>query len=165
MSSSNGHVTFHEELVLGRRALLAKFRSGPTRTLAAGELLTEAGSSHAIYHLTTGWGCQFREFSDANLAIVDVYLPATVVGLDAILRSRASEKIMALSSVLVEVIDAQDALIELMTCRSTALYVVWLLAQRQRHSDRLLATISSLDARGEWRRCYSISTYDYADKN
>jgi CRP/FNR family transcriptional regulator, anaerobic regulatory protein len=148
MAPSNGHVTLHEELVLGRRALLARFRSSPARILAAGELLTEAGSSHAIYHLTTGWACQFREFSDADLAIVDVYLPANVVGLDAILRSRPPEKVMALSSVGIEMIDVKDAPIELMTCRSTALYIAWLLGQRQRRSDRLLAAISSLDARG-----------------
>ena len=148
MAPSNDHVTLREELVLGRRALLARFRSSQTRTLAAGELLTEAGSSHAIYHLTTGWACQFREFADADLAIVDVYLPATVVGLDAILQSRPSEKVMTLASVAVEVIDAKDALIELMSCRSTALYIVWLLGQRQRRSDRHLAAMSSLDARG-----------------
>jgi CRP-like cAMP-binding protein len=73
---------------------------------------------------------------------------ATVVGLDAILRSRPSEKVKAFSSVAIEVIDANDALIELMSCRSTALYIVWLLGQRQRRSDRLLAAMSSLDARG-----------------
>jgi len=148
MAPSNGHLTLHEELVLGRRALLARFRSAPTRTLAAGEWLTEAGSSHAIYHLTTGWACQFREFSDADLTIVDVYLPATVIGLDAILRSRSSEKVMTLSSAAIEVIDTKDALIELMSCRSTALYIAWLLGQRQRRSDRFLAALSSLDARG-----------------
>ena len=148
MAPLNGHVTLHEELVLGRRALLARFHSAPTRTLAAGELLTEAGSSHAIYHLTTGWACQFREFADADLTIVDVYLPATVIGLDAILRSRSSEKVMTLSSAAIEVIDTKDALIELMSCRSTALYIAWVLGQRQRRSDRLLAAMSSLDARG-----------------
>jgi CRP-like cAMP-binding protein len=148
MVPSNGPVTLQEELVLGRRALLAKFRSAPTRTIAAGELLTETGTSHAIYHLTTGWACQFREFSDADLTIVDVYLPATVIGLDAILRSRSSEKVMTLSSAAIEVIDTKDALIELMSCRSTALYIAWLLGQRQRRSDRLLAAMSSLDARG-----------------
>jgi CRP/FNR family transcriptional regulator, anaerobic regulatory protein len=148
MAPPNGHVTLHEELVLGRRALLARFRSSLTRTLSAGELLTEAGSSHAIYHLTTGWACQFREFADADLAIVDVYLPGTVVGLDAMLRSGPSEKVMMLTSAAVEVIDAKDALVELMTCRHTALYIVWLLGQRQRRSGRLLAAMSSLDARG-----------------
>jgi hypothetical protein len=46
---------------------------------------------------------------------------------------------MTLSSVAVEVIDAKDALIELMACRSAALYIMWLLGQRQRRCDRLLA--------------------------
>ena len=148
MAPSNGHLTLHEELVVGRRALLASFRSSPTRSLSAGESLAEAGSSHAIYHLTMGWACQFREFADADLTIVDVYLPATVIGLDSILRSRSSEKILTLSSAAIEVIDTKDALIKLMSCRSTALYIAWLLGQRQRRSDRLLAAMSSLDARG-----------------
>jgi CRP-like cAMP-binding protein len=148
MVPSNGPVTLQEELVLGRRALLAKFCSAPTRILAAGESLAEAGSSPAIYQVTTGWACQCRERPDFHQAIVDVYLPATVLGLDAILRSRSSEKVVTLSSAAIRVIDAKDALIELISCRSTALYIVWLLGQRQRRSDRLLAAMSSLDARG-----------------
>ena len=36
---------------------------------------------------------------------------------------------------------------ELMAHRSTALFVAWLLGERQRRADRLLATISGLDAR------------------
>jgi CRP-like cAMP-binding protein len=86
-----------------------------------------------------------REFCKS---LVHVYLPATVIGLDAILRSRSSEKVMTLSSAAIEVIDTKDALIELMSCRSSALYIAWLLGQRQRRSDRLLAAMSSLDARG-----------------
>ena len=146
--ASNGHFTLREELVIGRRALLARFRSSPTRTLAAGESLAEAGSSRAIYHLTTGWACQYREFADFHEAIVDVYLPASVVGLDAILGSRSSVKVMTVSSAAIEVIDTKDALIELVSCRSTALYIVLLLARRQRRSDRFFAAMSSLDARG-----------------
>jgi hypothetical protein len=34
MAPSNGHVTLLEELVLGRRASFARFRSSPTRTLS-----------------------------------------------------------------------------------------------------------------------------------
>jgi CRP-like cAMP-binding protein len=148
MAPLNGPVMLHEELVLGRRALLARFRSATTRILAAGESLAEAGSSPAIYYVATGWACQCRERPDFHQVIVDVYLPATVVGLDAILRSRPSEKVMTLSSAAIRVIDAENALIELMSCRSTALYIVWLLGQRQRRSDRLLAAMSTLDARG-----------------
>ena len=54
---------------------------------------------------------------------------------------------MTLSLAAIQVIDRKIAITELMSCRSTALYIVWLLGQRQRRSDRLLAAISSLDAR------------------
>ena len=37
---------------------------------------------------------------------------------------------------------------QLMADRSTAIYVAWLLGQRQRRADRLLAAITGLDARG-----------------
>jgi hypothetical protein len=55
---------------------------------------------------------------------------------------------MTLTSVTTEVIDAVREFTDLMTCRSTALYVAWLLDRRQRRSDSLLAAVSSLDARG-----------------
>jgi len=55
---------------------------------------------------------------------------------------------MTLTSVNTEVIDAAREFTDLMTCRPTALYVAWLLGRRQRRSDRLLAAVSSLDARG-----------------
>jgi len=71
-----------------------------------------------------------------------------VIGLDAAFRTRASEKVMTLTSIAAEVIDAKAGLTNLMACRSTALYIAWLLGRRQRHSDRLLAANSSLDPRG-----------------
>jgi CRP-like cAMP-binding protein len=55
---------------------------------------------------------------------------------------------MALTSITVAAIDAEDALTDLMACRPMALYIAWLLGQRQRRADRLLAAISCLDARG-----------------
>ena len=58
------------------------------------------------------------------------------------------KEVLTLTSVTAEKIEAEDALIDLMTCRPTALYIVWLLSQRQRRADRLLAAISCLDARG-----------------
>jgi CRP-like cAMP-binding protein len=55
---------------------------------------------------------------------------------------------LALNSVTVEPLPADHRLIELMADRSIALYLAWLLSKRQRRADRLLAAISSLDARG-----------------
>jgi len=149
VTQSNSRVALRDELVLGRRELSARFHDAPPRTLERGELLVAAAHSrNVIYHLIAGWAYQFREFPDSDRAIVDIYLPGDVVGLDAVLGSRPSEKVMTLTSLAIEVIDATDALVNLMTCRSIALYIAWLLGQRQRRSDRLVAAISSLDARG-----------------
>ena len=149
MTPSSDHVALRNELVIGRRALRARFAGAPLRTLAAGELLTAAAcSSNLIYHLVEGWACQVRDFSDGHQAILDIYTPGEVIGLDAIFRTRPLEKVITLTSIATTMIDAKSALSNLMTCRSTALYIAWLLGRRQRRSDQLLAAISTLDARG-----------------
>jgi CRP-like cAMP-binding protein len=110
----------------------------------SGELLP----SDEIYHLQTGWACQFRNLSNGRRAIVDVFLPGDMIGLDSALHSRQQEEIVTLTAVTLRAITAEDALIDLMGCRSAALYITWLLVQRQQRADRLLAAISCLDAPG-----------------
>jgi CRP-like cAMP-binding protein len=149
VTRSNGRVVLRDELVLGRRELSARFHNGPARTLERGALLvTAVHSRNVVYHLIAGWACQFREFSTFHQAIVDFYLPGDVVGLGAVVPSRPVEKVMSLTSLTIEVIDATDAVVGLMRCGSTALYIAWLLGQQQQRSDRLVAALSSLDARG-----------------
>jgi CRP-like cAMP-binding protein len=145
----NSRIRLRGELALGRQELKAKFDSSPPRILRSGELLAVAvGSRDAIYHLRAGWACQFRDLPNGRRAIVDIYLPGDVIGLDAAIRARRSEEILTLTSVTVETIHARDALIDLTASQSTALYIAWLLAQRQRRANRLLAAFSCLDARG-----------------
>jgi CRP/FNR family transcriptional regulator, anaerobic regulatory protein len=55
---------------------------------------------------------------------------------------------VTLTPATVEAIPGEDTLIELMADPPTALYITYLLGQRQRRMDRLLAAISCLDARG-----------------
>ena len=149
VTGSNGRVSLRDELVLGRRELSARFRALPPRTLGPGELLASATrSGNVIYHLVAGWACRFRELSDGHQVILDIYLPGDVIGLDAVLRTRPLDEVMTLTSITSEVIDAEDGLTDLMMCRSTALYIAWLLGKRQQRSDRYLAAISGLDARG-----------------
>jgi CRP/FNR family transcriptional regulator, anaerobic regulatory protein len=144
----NSRIRLRGELALGRQELNAKFDSSPPRILRSGELLAVAvGSRDAIYHLRAGWACQFRDLPNGRRAIVDIYLPGDVIGLDAAIRTRRSEEVLTLTSVTVETIHAEDALIDLTATQSTALYIVWLLSQRQRR-DRLRAALSCLDARG-----------------
>jgi CRP/FNR family transcriptional regulator, anaerobic regulatory protein len=138
----------HSQLTLGRSKLRAIFSNSPLCTLKAGELLTAAGSSDGIYRLRTGWACQFRDLGNGRRAILDVYLPGDVIGLDAGVHTRPPEEILMLTAATIEVIPAEDALIELVADRPTALYIALLLSQRQRRTDRLLSAISCLDARG-----------------
>ena len=110
----------------------------------AGELLP----SNEICHLRVGWACQFHALSNGSRAIVHVYLPGDVIGLDTFLCTRRFEEISALTAVTIETVDPLDAQSSLMANRPIALYVAWLLGQRQRRADRLVAAISCLDAPG-----------------
>jgi CRP/FNR family transcriptional regulator len=137
------------ELALGRRELSSRFRSPPPRTVAPRQLLaTSAASKGAIYHIRAGWACQFRDLANGRRAIVDIYLPGDVVGLDAVFKTRGLEEVVTITSVTAEVIDEEGALLGLMACRPTALYIAWLFSHRQRRVDQLLAAVLRLDARG-----------------
>ena len=139
----------HGELTIGQRQLNTIFSGSPPRVLEAGEILGAAdGSSDAICRLRAGWACEFRDFPNGARAIVDVYLPGDVRGLQAIFGTRPLEEISTLSTVTIETIPTAVAMIELMGSRPTALYIAWLLSRRQRRADRLLAALSRLDARG-----------------
>jgi len=142
------NIAVREELLLGRRMLTASFQVSPPHTLGAGELLAFSRSSNTISHLVSGWACRFRDFPDGHKAIVEIYLPGDLIGLERVLFPWTAAGVMSLTSVTMKVIDAKDGLVDLMSRRSTALYVAWLLSRGQRRSDHLLSAISGLDARG-----------------
>src|SRR5689334_19556028 len=87
-----------ENLVLGRRELSARFRRSPPRTLRAGEsLIAAAQSRNVIYRLHEGWAGQFCDFSNGGQAIIHIYLPGDVIGLDAVLRTRLLKEVTTLT--------------------------------------------------------------------
>ena len=105
-------------------------------------------SGNAICHLVEGWACRFHSFSNGHQAIVNIYLPGDIIGLDAVSRSRSLEGVITLTSIVTETIDGEQALADLTTSRSIAVYIGWALGRQQRRTERHVATISSLDARG-----------------
>jgi len=142
-------VAIHNELALGQRMLGTILCASTARTLKANEKLAAAASpAEAVYRLRTGWACQFRELSNGGRAIVDVYIPGDIIGLDTVLHTRPLQEVLTLCAVTIEEVPREDALMQLMADRPTALYVAWLLGQRQRRADRLLAAITGLSARG-----------------
>jgi CRP/FNR family transcriptional regulator, anaerobic regulatory protein len=147
MALASGHFEIHNDLLTGKRELNSRFRD--RSRLKAGELMTTATCSPRLIHrLRAGWACQFRDFPDGHRAIVDVYLPGDVIGLDSALQTRPVQNVLTLTSIIADAIDAETGLSEMMAHMPTALYIAWLLSQRQRRSDRLFSAISCLDARG-----------------
>lgn len=149
MPHSPYHAGLRDDLLIGRQEFRSLFCSSLHRTLKAGELLTAAGrSDDVIYRLCSGWACQFRDLRDGRRAIIDVYLPGDVIGLDAALHIRPVEEVLTLTSITVEVMHVENGLRNLLSRSATALYIASLLCQRQRRTDRLLAAMSCHDARG-----------------
>jgi CRP-like cAMP-binding protein len=135
---------FNRELTLGQRKLREKFENASPQFRKAGELLP----SDEIYHLQTGWACQFGSLSSDSRAIVDVFLPGDMIGLDSALHACLPEGMLTLTAVTMRAITAEAALLDLMAYPPAALYVAWLLGKRQQRADRRLAAISCLDAPG-----------------
>jgi CRP/FNR family transcriptional regulator, anaerobic regulatory protein len=137
------------QLLTGREQLDARFGNATSRTVRAGETLASpSGLRGSIYRLRTGWAGQCRDLAGGRRAIVDVYLPGDLIGLDGLFRTRPVENVLALTSIEADAFDTDAGPTELFTSECTAIYVVWLLGHRQRRADRLLTAISCLDGRG-----------------
>jgi CRP-like cAMP-binding protein len=136
-----------DELTLGRRKLTTAFHTSPPRTLKPGQLLASLGRyMSGIFRLHAGWACQYYDLSNGCSVIIDVYLPGDMIGLDTLFRSQRLDGVLTLTSVTLEVIPAEDGLLDLMADRSTALYIFWLLGQRQSRADRRLAANTRFEA-------------------
>jgi hypothetical protein len=71
-----------------------------------------------------------------------------MIGLDSRYTPDQLEEVLTLTAVTMGAVTGENALLDLMAYRPTALYIAWLLGQRQSRADRLLAAISNLDAVG-----------------
>jgi CRP/FNR family transcriptional regulator, anaerobic regulatory protein len=134
-----------DALAVGRRKLTAAFSASPPRPIGRGELLTAPGCRSAIFRLRAGWAYHYREFSNGRTAVLDIYLPGDLIGLDALFGTRQLKAVSTLTSATLEVIPAENGLSDLIADRSIALYICWLLGQRQRRTDRRLAANAHLE--------------------
>ena len=96
-------VALFDELALGRRKLGAIFCASTAQTLKANEKLgATVESAEAVYRLRAGWACQIRELSNGGRAIVDVYIPGDIIGLDTVLHTRPLPEVMTLCALTIE---------------------------------------------------------------
>src|SRR5215813_12704100 len=131
----------------GRTEILSSiFRQGETGYFHSGQTLTEARKLlRYVYQLRTGVAYQSREFPDGRRAIVDLFSPGNVVGLETILSLRASGTVTAAGPVKYLALDPKS-LHQLMEDRQVALCFTSLLIEARRRSEELTARIARLEA-------------------
>ena len=131
----------------GRTDILSSiFRQGETGYFHSGQTLIEAGKLlRHVYQLRTGLAYQSHEFPDGRRAIVDLFTPGNVVGLETILSLRASGTVTAAGPVKYLALDPKS-LHQLMEDRQVALCFTSLLIEARRRSEELAARIARLEA-------------------
>ena len=131
----------------GRTEILSSiFRQGETGYFHSGQTLIEAGKLlRYVYQLRTGLAYQSHEFPDGRRAIVDLFTPGNVVGLETILSLRASGTVTAACPVKYLALDPKS-LHQLMEDRQVALCFTSLLIEARRRSEELAARIARLEA-------------------
>jgi CRP/FNR family transcriptional regulator, anaerobic regulatory protein len=145
-SGTSVEVSVTDALALGRRKLTNAFSASPPRSVDPGELLTAPGRRRAIFRLRTGWAYHYFRLSNGRTAVLDIYLPGDSIGLDVLFENQQLMPVWTLTSATLDVIPADDGLLlDLMADRSIALYICWLLGQRQRRTDRRLAANAHLE--------------------
>jgi CRP/FNR family transcriptional regulator, anaerobic regulatory protein len=138
-----------DDLASARDSLNAFFHGASPQLMRAGQrLATIAQSGDVLYRLKAGWAYRFRELSDGNRAIVDVYLPGDIIGFDTALSGGPTENVVTLTTMAVETLSGEAGLADLMKSGSMGLYIAWLLNEQQRRTDFLRAATAALDARG-----------------
>jgi CRP-like cAMP-binding protein len=120
--------------------------------MAAGQLPRQA------YLLRTGLAYQSFRFPDPRRAIVDIFTPGDVVGLETILSQRASGSVTAAGPVKYLTLDA-TALQRLIEVRAIALSFLSLLLESRPRCEELSARIARLEA-SERLAAMLIDIYD-----
>jgi CRP-like cAMP-binding protein len=126
--------------------LSSVFRQGETGYFHAGDIFVEAGElPRHVYQLRTGLAYQSCFFPDGRRAIVDIFAPGNVVGLEAILSLRASGTVTAAGPVKYLSVEA-DSFYRLMETHEIAVCFTSLLVEARRRSEELAARIARLEA-------------------
>src|SRR5215472_10130995 len=126
--------------------LFSIFRQGGIGYFESGGTLVEAGElPRYVYQLRTGLAYQSCWFPEGRRAIVNIFAPGNVVGLEMILSLRASGTVTAAGPVKCFAVEA-ESFYRLMENREIALCFASLLVEARRRSEELAARIARLDA-------------------
>jgi CRP-like cAMP-binding protein len=120
-------------------------QSASHRMPAGTRVLTPEGGNAPVYRLSGGWAYRAVDWPDGRRAIIEIYLPGDIIGLEAAVLGRSADEVVAATALTLQAIDG-PRLAELMADPSAALAISWLLAEQQRRVDRLAAALARRDA-------------------
>ena len=131
----------------GRTQILnSVFREGEVGYFQSGETILEAGKVPSrVYQLRTGLAYQSCWFADGRRAIVDIFTPGNLVGLETILSVPAGGNIAATGTVKYLALDSASVR-QLMGNREIAQCFTSILLEARRRSADLTARIARLEA-------------------
>lgn len=136
-----------ENLLQGARKLHAASLSAPLRSVGSGTVLIRPDRpSDGLFHLYRGWATRTRYWTDGRRAILSIYVPGDVIGIESALLDRAPDEVVTVSPAMIHTIDA-GTVANLMTSPPTATYIAWLISEAQRRGDGVAGAIGRLDAR------------------
>src|ERR1700757_3069602 len=105
-SGTSVEASVADALALGRRKLTRAFSVSPPRSIDSGELLTVPGPGRAIFRLCAGWANRYWRLSNDRTAVLDIYLPGDLIGLDALFGNQQQRPVWTVTSATLEVISA-----------------------------------------------------------
>jgi CRP/FNR family transcriptional regulator, anaerobic regulatory protein len=136
-----------EDILEGDHQLLAAFRAGAAGSLEPGAVLLAAGvAAQRIYQLRTGLAYRCREVVDGRRAIVEIFVPGDVVGLEAVLGQRGQGAVAVAAPVRYWAVEAAAIRRMMQESPAVALRVTALSIEAQQRAVRLAANIARLDA-------------------
>ena len=147
-----------EDIVAGDHQLIAAFRDGIIGSLEPAEILT-AASAQRLYQLRSGLAYRWREVAEGRRAIVEIYLPGDIVGLESVLGVRAPGSVTAAAPLRYWALEG-SAVRQMMQQHPTiALRVADLFYEAQQRAAALAGQIGRLDA-PERVACMLTDIYD-----
>jgi CRP/FNR family transcriptional regulator len=136
-----------EDIVEGDHLLRAAFRNGWSATLEPGAVLSRADRpDDTIYQLRTGLAYRSQAIGEGRRAIVDLYVPGDIVGIEAVLAQRAPGTVAVASALRHWSLKASAIRQMMLDSPCVALRVTSLICEAQQRAAGLAAQIGRLDA-------------------
>lgn len=134
-----------DDIVAGHHRLMAAFQAGITDSLEPGGTLA-AASAQRLYQLRTGLAYRWQQVAEGRRAIVEIYLPGDIVGLEAVVGVPALGSVTVAAPLRYSAIEASAVRQMLQRHPAVALRLAVLLYQAQQRAAALAGQIGRLDA-------------------